>query len=69
MIDLPIDVRSGHEETEHTLGEAVPDLCPQPGGFLYGVADELPRLFVGGELVEPATDLVAHDRQVAAIPL
>lgn len=69
MIDLPIDIRSGHEEAENAFGEAVPDLSPQPGGLLYGVADEIPRLFVSGELVESAADRVAHYRQVAAIPL
>lgn len=69
MINLPIDVSSGHEEAKHALGEAVPNLRPQPGGLLNGVADEFPCLFVGGQLVKAAADLVAHNSQVTAIPL
>lgn len=69
IIIIPVNVGLRHEPTEHVCDQRVPNLRPDPRRLVDRIGDEVPRVFVRGELVEVRLDVVAHRIQIAQVPL
>lgn len=67
--NLPIYIGDGPEVFEHSLRQEVPDLRPNPLGFLHGGGQELLRLFVGMQLDELLFELRTETILLYSIPL